>query len=170
MLNLFCEAFCLLRFGSGLVGEVIQSVNKYVIIYVYKIFLHIYIYLIQLEYRGNIHLDRPGGMRKAINPPAHLWWCIGRVGWLSFKLNFPFFMPSCHHWVRAIRRAEHPRPSWGPLLLYLPAENIQHRPLLMYPLTDFSTRPTGGPLSLYLLAEKTLVAVPSGRKKCAIGA
>ena len=73
-------------------------------------------------------------------------------------------MPSCHHWVRAIRRADRPRPSWGPLLLYLPAENIQHRPLLMYPLTDFSTRPTGGPLLLYPLAEKALIPLPPGRK------
>ena len=73
-------------------------------------------------------------------------------------------MPSCHHWVRAIRRAERADPTWGPLLLYLPAENIQHRPLLMYPLTDFSTRPTGGPLLLYPLAEKTIIPLPPGRK------
>ena len=53
-----------------MVGEVIQSVNKYVIIYVYKIFyIHIYIYSIQLEYGGNIQLDRPGGMREAIRRP-----------------------------------------------------------------------------------------------------
>ena len=99
-----------------------------------------------------------------LNPPAHLRWCDGRVKRRSFKLNFPFFMPSCHHWVRAIRRAERSRPSWGPLLLYLPAENIQHRPLLMYPLTDFSTRPTGGPLLLYPLAKKALIPLPPGRK------
>ena len=49
MLRLFCEAFCLLRFGSGMVGEVIQSVNKYVIIYVYKIVLYTFS-LIKLEY------------------------------------------------------------------------------------------------------------------------
>ena len=33
-------------------------------------YIHIYIYLIQLEYRGNIHLDRPGGMREAIRRPS----------------------------------------------------------------------------------------------------
>ena len=30
-------------------------------------YIHIYIYLIQLEYKGKIPLDRPGGMREAIN-------------------------------------------------------------------------------------------------------
>ena len=72
-------------------------------------------------------------------------------------------MPSCHNWVRAIRRAERSDPTWGPLLLYLPAENIQHRALSMYPPTDFSTRHTGGPLFLYPLAEKAIVALPFGR-------
>ena len=43
MLRLFCAAICLLRFDSGLVGEVIQSVNKYEIIYVDKILLHTHI-------------------------------------------------------------------------------------------------------------------------------
>ena len=73
-------------------------------------------------------------------------------------------MPSCHHWVRAIRRAERARSRKPPLLLYLPAENIQHRPLLMYPPTDFSTRPTGGPLLLYTLAEKARIPLPPSRK------
>ena len=101
-------------------------------------------------------------MREVVRQPTF----GGAMGVLnaSSRFNFPFSTPSCHPWVRAIRRAERPRPGWEPLLLYLPAENIQHLPVSIYPLTDVSTRPTGGPLLLYPLAEKALIPLPPGRK------
>ena len=38
-------------------------------------------------------------------------------------------MRACKHWVRAIRRADHAGPRWGPLSLYLLAEKVCDRPL-----------------------------------------
>ena len=53
-------------------------------------YIHIYIYLIQVEYRGNIQLDRPGGMREAIRRPS-------RDGVLDCTSEFSqsFFPDSC---------------------------------------------------------------------------
>ena len=98
-----------------------------------------------------------------MNPPAHLRWCDGRVKYLSFKLNFPFFMPSRLPWVPGIRQAARADRTSEPFFLYPLAASSRFRPLSLYPLADKGLGPVLGPLSLYPLAISALSYIPFGR-------